>query len=90
MTALTTLDNATRIELLVTCPEFAPGQPNGVALTLMARSKRPGIKTLFVGAKEFLPFTEGLGSFMASPVTVPQIVDAVTRMLLPDVGGGTA
>jgi DNA-binding NtrC family response regulator len=49
MTALELLERAKRLELLVTCLDFAPGKPNGIALGRIARLKRPGIRVLFVG-----------------------------------------
>ena len=63
------------------CPQFAAGPPHGVALALMARQKRPGARVLFVGPRELAPYTEGLGAFMAMPVTVAGVVNVVTRML---------
>ena len=49
MTALELLERAERLELLVTCLNFPPGKPNGIALGRMARLKRPSIRVLFVG-----------------------------------------
>jgi hypothetical protein len=81
MTALELLERAERLELLVTCLNFPPGKPNGIALGCMARLKRPDIRVLFVGPSEFEKFADGVGTFMASPVTVPQVVEGVLRML---------
>jgi hypothetical protein len=81
MTALELLERAERLEVLVTCLDFAPGKPNGIALGRMARLKRPGIHVLFVGTADLENHTEGLGTFMTSPVTVPQVVEGVLRML---------
>jgi hypothetical protein len=84
MAALDALEasaTSARLELLVTCPQFAAGPPHGVALALMARQKRPGARVLFVGPRELAPYTEGLGAFMAMPVTVAGVVNVVTRML---------
>jgi hypothetical protein len=47
----------------------------------MARQKQPGVRVLFVAPRELAPHTEGLGAFMAVPVTVANVVTAVTRML---------
>jgi hypothetical protein len=79
MTALETLEGAERIEVLVTCLDFAPGKPNGIALGRMARLKRPGIRVLFVGPADLEKFAEGLGTFLPSPVTGPQVVEGVLR-----------
>jgi hypothetical protein len=45
MVALDALEASQRIELLVTCPEFVAGPPNGIALARMARLKRSGSKS---------------------------------------------
>jgi len=56
------VESAHLIELLVTCPNFPEGRPNGVALARMARTKRPGIKVLFVGPAELEQYAVGLQS----------------------------
>ena len=81
MTALELLERAERLEVLVTCLDFAPGKPNGIALGRMARLKRPGIRVLFVGPADLEKHAEGLGTFLTSPVTVPEVVKGVLRML---------
>ena len=53
MAALDALENAQRVEVLITRVRFPPGKPNGIALALMARHKRPGIKVLFTARPEF-------------------------------------
>src|SRR5690242_7531024 len=69
MAALEALEGAERIEALVTCLDFAPGKPNGIALGRMARLKRPGIRVLFVGPTDLEELSEGLGTFLPFPVT---------------------
>jgi DNA-binding NtrC family response regulator len=81
MTALELLERAERLELLVTSLDFAPGKPNGIALGRMARLKRPGICVLFIGPADLEKHTEGVGTFLTSPVTVPQVVEGVLQML---------
>ena len=81
MTALELMERAEQLELLVTCLDFAPGKPNGIALGLMAKQKRPGIRVLFVGPADLEKLAEGVGTFMTSPVSVPQVVEGVLRML---------
>jgi hypothetical protein len=81
MTALEALEGAERIEVLVTCLNFAPGKPNGIALGRMARLKRPGIRVLFVGPADLEEFAEGLGTFMPFPVTGQQVVERVLQTL---------
>jgi DNA-binding response OmpR family regulator len=81
MTALEALEGAERIEVLVTCLDFAPGKPNGIALGRMARLKRPGIRILFVGPADLQDLAEGVGAFMPSPATGPQLVQGVLQTL---------
>jgi hypothetical protein len=83
LTALDALEasaTSAKLELLVTCPQFAVGPPHGVALALMARQKRPGVRVLFIGPADLAPHSEGLAGFMAVPVTVGGVVNASTRM----------
>ena len=81
MTALELLERTERLELLATSVDFAPGKPNGIALGRIARLKRPGIRVLFIGPSDLEIHAEGLGTFLTSPVTVPQVVEGVLRML---------
>ena len=81
MAALHALDTAQTIEVLVTRVRFAPGQPNGFALARMARIKRPGIRVLFVARPEFAGDAAGLGMFMAHPVSVADVAEAVGHLL---------
>ena len=74
MTALELLEGTERLEVLVTCLDFAPGKPNGIALGRMARMKRPGIRVLFLGPADLEKLAEGVGTFVSCPVTVPQVV----------------
>ena len=81
MTALERLEMPERLEVLITGVDFAPGKPNGIALGRMARLKRPGICVLFIGPADLEKHTEGVGTFLTSPVTVPQVVEGVLQML---------
>jgi DNA-binding NtrC family response regulator len=81
LAALDALEGAARVELLITCTIHAEGQPNGVSLALMARSKRRNVKVIFVGTPEQARHTEGLGAFLASPITVETIVETAVRLL---------
>lgn len=78
---LDALDDARRVELLITRVTFPPGKPNGVSLARMARYKRPSIRVLFAALPEFAEHTEGLGEFMPMPVSVPDVMQAVIRLL---------
>lgn len=80
MQALDALEGAVRIELLITCLDFGPNKPNGIALARMARHKRSGIKVLFVGDESLRHHAEGLGAFLASPVAVDDVVAEVQRL----------
>jgi DNA-binding NtrC family response regulator len=81
MTAIDALDRAQDIDMLITRTGFPPGQPHGVALGKMARVKRRDIKVLFVGAAERLEHTQGVGEFLAAPVTARDVVAMVGEML---------
>jgi hypothetical protein len=75
------LESAERIELLITCLHFSAGKPNGIALSRMARIKRPGIKVIFGGSDEWAPHAAGLGEFMPTPVAVSKIVSHAVQLL---------
>jgi DNA-binding NtrC family response regulator len=76
------LEAAALIEVLVTRVEFPPGRSNGVSLALMARSKRPGIRVLFLALPKYAEAVEGVGAFMALPASVEEVAEAVKRLLL--------
>jgi DNA-binding NtrC family response regulator len=84
MKALDALDVAQRIEVLITRVQFPQGKPNGIALALMARTKRPGIRVVFTARPEFAQATEGLGTFTPAPINVAEVVITVGRLLAPD------
>jgi DNA-binding response OmpR family regulator len=81
MAALDALEGAVRVEVLITCTIHAEGQPNGVSLALMARSKRRDVKIIFVGAPDQAHHMEGLGTFLTSPVTVEVVVETAVSLL---------
>jgi PleD family two-component response regulator len=81
LAALDALESVVRMEVLITCPIHAEGQPNGVSLALMARAKRRDVKVIFVGTREQAQHTEGLGTFLTSPVTVEVVVETAVRLL---------
>lgn len=80
MVALNSLEDAHQIELLVTSVDHPPGKPNGVSLVLMARTRRPGIRAIFVGPSSAAHWVGGLGALMA-PVDVEEMVASITAML---------
>jgi len=82
MSALNALEFAQVIEVLITRVLFREGQPNGVALGLMARMKRPGIKVLFVAPPDMQEHTEGVGEFLPASATASEIVEKVGKMFV--------
>ncbi len=80
MVALNVLEGATRIEVLVTGLDHGPNKPNGISLALMARSKRPGIRVLFVGDGALAHYAAGLGEFLAEPVGANDVVEHAIRL----------
>jgi DNA-binding NtrC family response regulator len=84
MAGIEALTDADRIEFLITSVNFATGQPNGVSLAMMARMRRPGLKVLFIGQAGLKEYTDGVGAFTTSPVTVPQLVEIATQVLSAD------
>lgn len=81
MTALSALENAERADVLVTRLTFPPGNPNGVSLARIVRTRRPGIKVLFAGREQMREYTEGVGEFLPHPVNVAELVETVKRLL---------
>ena len=84
MRALDVISSASTAEILITKVDFGPGKPNGVALALMARYRRPGIRIIFPAKPEMREYTAHLGDFLALPVRVPDVMDAVNRLLKND------
>ena len=80
MSAFAALEAADRVEVLITRLLFPEGQPNGVALGLMARMKRPGIKVLFVASQDMEEHTEGVGEFLPASAPASEIVEKVGKM----------
>jgi DNA-binding NtrC family response regulator len=81
--ALTAFATAQKVEVLITRVAFPPGPGhfNGVALSHMARARRPGLKVLFTALPEQQRHTEGFGEFLPLPVAAADIVATVDRML---------
>jgi hypothetical protein len=81
MRAWDALRTARQIEVLVTRVDFGEGKPHGIALAHWARSQRPSCRVLFVARAMFQPDAAGLGEFLALPVSVPEVAEAVGRLL---------
>jgi DNA-binding NtrC family response regulator len=75
------LDEARRVEVLVTRVDFSPGKPHGVSLARMARYKQPDIRIVFTALPEFAEHIDGLGEFVPMPANVPDVMLAVIRLL---------
>ena len=55
MAALDAIETDSRVRVLVTCVEFRPGKPHGVALARMVRIKRPGTRWYLSPARNMNP-----------------------------------
>ena len=75
------IEAAQRIEVLITRATFPHGRSNGVSLVRMTRSKRPGVKVLFVALEEYQSLVEGLGAFLPLSASAERVAVAVERML---------
>jgi hypothetical protein len=73
-----------QITLLVTRVRFPPGKPHGVALARWAKSKQPGVRVLFVAQPAMETYAEGLGLFLAAPVSAPKVAEIAARVLVAD------
>ena len=60
---------------------FPEGQPNGVALALMARMKKPGVNVLSTALPEMQAHTEGVGEFLPDPAEPADIVALIGKIL---------
>ena len=81
MDTLDALERAERTKILITRVTFPPGQPNGVSLGLLARAKCPGVRVLFTVRREVARQTDGVGEFLAAPVTPADILAKVREIL---------
>ena len=68
------LEEPQRIAVLVTGVEFPPGRSNGIALARKIRVSRPDVQVLFTAQRVLPEQTDGLGTFMQPPITVPDVV----------------
>lgn len=81
MLAWEALRSASEVEILVTRVQLEPGKPHRVVLARWARSNRQSVRVLFVVLPEFETDIEGLGVLLPRPVSVPEVAEAVGRML---------
>jgi len=81
LAALNALEDARRVEVLLTRLHFGPGKSNGVALALMARLKRPGVKVVFLEKPDDPELTAGLGEVAEGPVDAASLTGLVDKLL---------
>ena len=79
--ALAIVESAAPVDVLVTRTTFPEGKPNGISLAQMARRRRPEIKIVFTSREQNEPFTQGIGELVPHPVSLPALVEAVSRAL---------
>ena len=72
---------ASEVEILVTRVQFGADKPHGVALARWARERCPAVRILFVALPEFQADIEDLGVLLPRPVSVPEVAEAVGRLL---------
>ena len=72
---------APRVEVLITRVTFPSGRSNGISLARMTRSKRPGVKVLFIGLEEDESPVKGLDAFLPISASAERVAVAVERML---------
>jgi DNA-binding NtrC family response regulator len=89
MTAWDAIGSARKVEILVTRVHFGPDKPHGVALAHSVRARCPGVRVLFVAQPQFKDAAEDTGLFLPWPVSVPEVAEAVGRMLADDSLGRT-
>jgi DNA-binding NtrC family response regulator len=68
-------------DVLITRIRFGPGRSSGLALARMACQRHPGIKVIFTALRDFQDDVTGLGTFLAAPVSIPDLVAAVNGAL---------
>jgi DNA-binding NtrC family response regulator len=82
--ALEDLESARPINLLIT-DIVMPQRVNGVALSRMARMRRPGLKVLYVTAYDIPGIEDEVaGSILRKPVDNEQLIAEVRRILAAD------
>jgi DNA-binding NtrC family response regulator len=81
MAALRALDAPQQVSLLITRMRFPPGRPQGISLARVLKTKRPELKILFTAQPELAEHAEGIGEFLALPVSMTALVATVDRIL---------
>jgi DNA-binding NarL/FixJ family response regulator len=81
--ALSAIEKAVSVEVLVVGLDFPAGQPNGVSLANLARARRPEIKVVFVGTEDLAEYTSGIGQFVPLPVSAGKLAGVALALLNP-------
>jgi len=82
MVAINAIEASEPFDTLITRVRFSPGQPTGVSLALILRTRYPGMNVVFVGAPENRPHTQGIGTLIPHPVDLARLLQAL-RVLPP-------
>ncbi|HVY17155.1 MAG TPA: hypothetical protein VHB27_18170 [Rhodopila sp.] len=72
--AMAALDEARKIELLITKIEFDRERSNGAALVQMARSRKRGVSAILIGHPKLHPLVQDLGRCLPAEVDIAQLV----------------
>jgi hypothetical protein len=86
LAALNLLEDGERVALLVSGEQFGAGKLHGVALARMARNRSPAPQVLVVGSPDLARYVDGLGAFMAAPVTEQQVAEKAITLLARETG----
>ena len=87
LAALNALERAETSEVLVTLLDLPNGMPNGLSLALVAKSKRPRLKVLFLAEPEMVRHVEQQTGTRYLPTTTPpmdSVISAVEDMMRGD------
>jgi DNA-binding NtrC family response regulator len=88
--ALKRIEAAQDVDGLVTRVTFPEGKPHGVSLALMLRTKRRGLKVVFVGRAHRIEHTGRIGELVPHPVDLERLVQAVERAVVGGFGEAVA
>ena len=82
LAALAALEVAAIAKILITCADFPKASdPNGISRALLARTRRPDIKVVFLVPPELAHYGDGIGALLLiGPVGPADIVAAVQRV----------
>lgn len=83
LAALDVLEATQSVEVLITRVEFPPGKSNGIALARIVRTRRPGVRVLFIASQDLREFGGGLGEFLPMSTDPASVAEVVARLLSP-------